>query len=340
MAISTSFNRRIRPRAEEEDDYESTSPAEESTSRQGSGEDSPSESGSEDIGSSSESDEDDDNDDDDEEEEATHDKGSIQSALNQISFGSLAKAQASLGKRKRSESSTKKESALSIVEDIRAKLREAREQKRGEAGTRSKNDNVSSSTTTTRPSRSSKHAPTIQSSKHAVTRKRTVVDLTTAVKPRDPRFDPAVLSHSSSGGGGAPRDPAAVNRAYAFLDDYRSAELKELKEQMARTKDPRQKEELKRAITSAADRQRALDNRKREHQVLAEHKKRERDLIREGKKSQPYYLKKSDVKRETLVKKYESMGSKERARALERRRKKVAGKEKKDLPWGRRALDE
>ena len=58
--------------------------------------------------------------------------------------------------------------------------------------------------------------------------------------------------------------------------------------------------------------------------MLQEHKRKEKQLIKEGKKSQPYFLKKSELKKEVLKKKYESMGSKERAKAVERRRKKVA----------------
>jgi ribosomal RNA-processing protein 36 len=101
-----------------------------------------------------------------------------------------------------------------------------------------------------------------------------------------------------------------------------------------------EKEKMSRHIRSVEDRQRSIDNRKREQEVITEHKKRERQLIREGKKSQPYYLKKSDLRREILVKKYESMGAKERVKALARRRKKSASKEKKGLPWARRSLGE
>jgi len=258
------------------------------------------------------------------------DREAVQAEFSQISFGALAKAQASLGKRKRSDSNAKatSDTAASAVEDIRARIREAREQKSKESASSHSKDKP-------KPTRSSKHAPMVQSSKHAVSRKRIVVEPPNVAKPRDPRFDPAILSHS-----GSKRNTTAINQAYSFLDEYRAAELKQLKEQMARTKDPAQKEKLKRAITSATDRQRTLENKKREQEVLAEHRKRERQLLREGKKSKPYYLKKSDLKREVLVKKYESMGAKERAKALERRRKKVAAKEKKDMPWGRRGLEQ
>lgn len=96
---------------------------------------------------------------------------------------------------------------------------------------------------------------------------------------------------------------------------------------------------MKRQIRSTGDRLRAIEDKKREQEIVAEHKKREKELIREGKKSTPYFLKKSDIKREMLKKKYEAMGSRERAKALERKRKKIAGKERKEMPWGRRGLE-
>lgn len=96
---------------------------------------------------------------------------------------------------------------------------------------------------------------------------------------------------------------------------------------------------MKRRIRSTSDRLRAIEDKKREQEIVAEHKKREKELIREGKKSKPYFLKKSDIKREMLKKKYEAMGSRERAKALERKRKKIAGKERKEMPWGRRGME-
>lgn len=207
----------------------------------------------------------------------------------------------------------------SPLDDIRARIREAREQKR-------------QSSKSEKQSRASKHAPAVQSSKRAVTRKRPVVDIPTVSKARDPRFDPTVLGNSS-------RSHPNAGNAYSFLDEYRASELKEMKQKMAKTKDPEQKEELKRAVRSAGDRLRSIENKKRQQEVMAEHKMREKQLIREGKKSTPYYLKKSDMKEKMLVKKYEGMGSREKARALERRRKKVASKERKEMPMERRMGD-
>lgn len=253
----------------------------------------------------------------------------MQASLSNISFGALARAQASLGpkakrKSKLAQSTTNdgEPPAASPLDDIRARIREAREQKR-QGSSKSKDSE--------KPSRSSKHAPMVQSSKHPVTRKRTIIEPPAALKTRDPRFDPAVRSQSGRS--------EASQSAYAFLDDYRAAELKEMKEKLAKTKDPRQKEALKRDIRSATDRLRTIENRRREKEVLAEHKKREKELIREGKKSNPYFLKKSDLKKQVLLKKYESMSSRQRAKALERRQKKLTAKERKEMPMERRGFE-
>lgn len=352
MAISDSLNRRLRARRDEdehEDDFMSESPEEKDVKSLQ--EDSNSE--NEDEQDSDDDDGGDDSDDVSDDNQSTNsadDREAIQSEFRQISFGALAKAQNSIG-RKRKRGDPQKPAAVSSIgddrnalsssstlNDIRERLRLAREQKREQLDSKNNSDTTKGSKDSSRKtkptSRSSKHAPTVQSSKIAVSRKRIIVEPPSVAKARDPRFDPTIAASSSKS------STAATEHAYAFLDEYRASELKQLQEQLRRTKDATLKEELKRAITSATDRQRALDNKRRERDIISEHKKKERQLIREGKKSQPYYLKKSDLKREVLKKKYESMGSKERAKALERRRKKVASKEKKDLPWARRGVEQ
>lgn len=173
----------------------------------------------------------------------------------------------------------------------------------------------------------------VQSSKRAVTRKRTVIEPPAVQKTRDPRFDPTVVGKNSR------MSTATAEATYSFLNDYRAAELKELKEQLKNTKNAEQKESLKRAVRSATDRMRELENRKREQNIMADHKKQEKELIREGKKSNPYYMKKSDLKKQVLLHKYDEMNSKDRAKALERRRKKMTSKERRQMPEERRGLD-
>lgn len=262
--------------------------------------------------------------------------GDIQSSINNISFGALAKAQSSLPNKQKQKHTTQQDESTedqpSPLDDIRARIHEAREQKR-QAQAQAQAQTTKPSKTSEDKKRTSKHAPMVQSSKHAVTRRRTVIEPPAAPRMRDPRFDPTVVGKHGR------MDPAASDSAYAFLNEYRATELRDLKEQLKTTKNAEQKEELKRAVRSATDRMRETENRKREQSILADHKKSEKELIREGKKSNPYYMKKSDLKKEVLLRKYNEMNSKDRAKALERRRKKMTSKERLQMPAERRGLD-
>ncbi|KAL4801372.1 hypothetical protein BDV18DRAFT_149474 [Aspergillus unguis] len=348
MAISDLLNRRVRAAPdEEEEDYSDASgseiPSEVEGSGFGSDSDNEGSDGSDDASNPSASDQGSGASDIDSAEDSEDaDDDDVKSSLNNISFGALAKAQASFGPGPKNKRRTKalnedkdQTNTASPLDDIRAKIKEAREQKRKASVSASSKDKDTSNPNPYRSdklaSRSSKHAPTVQSSKYAVSRKRTIVEPPSVPKTRDPRFDPTVVGGR---GGAAPSD------AYAFLDDYRAAELRGLKEQLAKTKNVKQREALQREIRSATDRMRAIENNKREKDIMAEHKKKEKQLIREGKKSTPYFLKKSDVKKQALMKKYEGMKSKDRAKALERRRKKAAAKERKEMPMERRGFED
>ncbi|KAJ5753715.1 uncharacterized protein N7511_007868 [Penicillium nucicola] len=340
MAVSDMLNRRVRARPDDEDVYSEASGSDDDVSQQGIGPNSDdiqsegsdeseaeekntpgsdSESDNEEPGSDEASDSDDNGED-------------FKSTLANISFGALAKAQASMSKNKRKDRQTSNQDpstdAASTLDDIRTKLREAREQK-ASALTRKEKEREAKE-----KKRASKHAPMEQSSKRAVTRRRTIVEPTNAPKARDPRFDAAVMGHSGAG-----KHPSG-GKAYAFLDEYRASELKDLKDQLKKTKNADQKEVLKRQIMSAQDRMRSAANKKREADVQAEHKKREKQMIREGKKATPYYLKNSELQKQVLEKKFGEMGSRERGKALERRRRKMASKERKEMPWERRGFGE
>ncbi|KAL4780547.1 hypothetical protein BJX76DRAFT_42601 [Aspergillus varians] len=340
MAISDLLSRRVRARPDEEEDVYSdesgsavqsdeegsdlsgTENASENASDGSDNESNPSDSESQ--GSKS------DRDSEGEEEEEDSSDEDVKSSLNDISFGALAKAQASFAPQSKRRTKGLKESeepaTASPLNDIRAQIREAREEKR-KASMTSVNGNPRFEKL---PSRSSKHAPTVQSSRFAVSRHRTIVEPPSVPRSRDPRFDPTIVGRRGGSGSSGPSD------AYAFLDDYRAAELKDLKEQFARTKDVKRREALTQEIRSMADRMRSIENNKREKDVMLEHKQREKQLIREGKKTTPYFLKKSDVKKQALLKKYEGMKSKDRVKALERRRKKATAKERKGMPMERR----
>lgn len=175
--------------------------------------------------------------------------------------------------------------------------------------------------------RVSKHAPAEISSKKAVSRKREVVPVLKR-EYRDPRFEP--LS--------GPLDKKKLQKAYSFLDDYREGEMKELKSGIKKAKDEVEIERLKRALLSMESRKKAQERKRKEAEILDWHRKEEKKLVKQGKK--PFYLKKAEQRKRLLVDRFSELKGKQLDRVLERRRKKVEGKEKKKLPWSRRAVEE
>jgi len=174
--------------------------------------------------------------------------------------------------------------------------------------------------------RSSKHAPTELSSKKAVSRKREVVPVIKRLF-RDPRFEALA----------GPVDDSKVKAAYSFLDDYREDEMKELKEAIKKTKDEDTKERLKRALMSMESKKKADLRKKKEQEILDRHRKEEKELVKQGKK--PFYLKKAEQKKRMLMDQYGNLKGKQLDRVIERRRKKVEGKEKKRMPFARRGVE-
>lgn len=227
---------------------------------------------------------------------------------NSISFGALAKAHASLQRPAKSTSRNKE--GKPVNDSQWAEDNEAKERKDGRKDRREFN-------------RSSKHAPTEISSKKAVSRKREVVPVTKR-EYRDPRFE--TLSGDV--------DESKVRRAYSFLDDYRDDEMKELKTAIKKSKDEGEKERMKRTLLSMESRKKAQDRKNRQDEVLARHKKEEKELVMQGKK--PFYLKDSEKKKRVILDQYKDLKGGQLDRVIERRRKKVEGKEKKNLPFARR----
>lgn len=209
-----------------------------------------------------------------------------------LSFGALARAQEALGKRKHpTEASSSPHPHKHPLEASRSH----------------------------RP-RPSKHAPQALSSKHAVSRHRTVID-SPLLTPRDPRFDPLA----------GPLDTNRFAQNYSFLSTYRASEISTLKTAIRARKTPaEQKEKLQTAVKRMESRRQAEDAKEREREVVREHRKGERERVKDGKK--PFYLKEGEVRKRVLVKRFEGMGERTRERVVERRRKKKAGREKKMMP--------
>ncbi|TQS38536.1 hypothetical protein Golomagni_00956 [Golovinomyces magnicellulatus] len=219
-----------------------------------------------------------------------------------ISFGALAKAQSNLNpshKSARQSGSENPSAGLGIEEEKK------RRKVKGEYH------------------RSSSHAPAEMSSKRAVTRRRDVVPIAKR-QPRDPRFEPL----------GSSLRAFPLTKAYAFLDEYRETEMKELKAAIKATKDDAHKETLKKKLLVMESRKKAKLRKLKEQEVLERHRKQEKELVKQGK--QPFYLKKAEQKKQVLLDQFNELKGKKLDRVIERRRKKLASKEKKRLPFARR----
>lgn len=130
-----------------------------------------------------------------------------------------------------------------------------------------------------------------------------------------------------------------MKRNYAFLKEYRDDEMKQLKETIWRTKstDEAAKEALKRALLSMESKKKARVAKDEQQEIIRTHRAKEKKLIKHGKK--PFYLKKSEQKKLVLVERFKRLKGKQVELAMERKRKKKAGRERKNMPDVRRGAD-
>ncbi|KAI5367712.1 Putative rRNA biogenesis protein RRP36 [Septoria linicola] len=267
--------------------------------------------------------------------------------ISSISFGALKEAHDAISrKRKRgSDTNADQEDKLAALRD---RLRQIKEQKASTAtaqsavsgrsdsskrlnrsqgdsdvGSDSGSDSGPSEAGAPSRSRTSKHAPTAQSTRYQVSRKRQVVDVPKR-NVRDPRFD-AFQQHAHSG---------TSDKAYSFLQDYQRDEIKELRAEIKRTKNEEDKDVLRRKVNSMENRLKAKAAKDREQEVLRRHRKEERAKVEGGKT--PYYLKQKEIKEQALVEKFKGMKSKDRQKLIDKRQKKESQKEKKRMPDARR----
>lgn len=232
-------------------------------------------------------------------------------AASQISFGALAKAQASL------PSSRKRKGAASEAGSDD-----------GEDSGPDEVDRFGYSKPKKVPGRAHKHAPAEMTSKKPVTRRRLVVDVP-KVNARDPRFGPLL------GGLEAEQNEEAIRKNYSFLDSYRDTEIKELRARTKKTKDPFEKQRLERELLSMQSKKQTQDRKDEGRKVISEHRQQEKELVKQGKN--PFYLKKSEQKKRVLVERFQGMKKRQVDKAIVRRMKKDTAKEKKELPMERRA---
>ncbi|CAG8540719.1 3211_t:CDS:2 [Ambispora leptoticha] len=171
--------------------------------------------------------------------------------------------------------------------------------------------------------RTHKSRPIEISSKKPVSRFRQVVEIPSE-KRRDPRFD------NLSG----KLNEDLFEKSYNFLDDYKKNEIKTIKEQIRRAKDPNTRDELQKLLTKMQSRINTEHIARQKKQLRREVKKKELELVSKGKK--PFYLKKSAEKELELVEKFKNTDPKSVEKIIEKRRKKNATKEHRYVPFKRR----
>lgn len=279
----------------------------------------------------------------------------VEQGLSNVSFGALKQANEALSRKRKRDSNTNTDQEDKLAA-LRARLQRLKDEKSPihtapinstskttkttvpAANSDEEDETDSSASDSDSPpseeeglgkSRSSKHAPAAQSTKHQVTRKRTVIHLPKS-RARDPRFD--ALHHNPS----AQYPGTNTSKAYSFLADYQASEIAELKAALKGTKDEEDRVKLRRKVVSMENRLKSQAAKEREQEVLRQFRREERGKVEGGKK--PFFLKKKDVKERALVEKFRGMKGKERERLVERRRVKEGQKEKRAMPRDRRAV--
>jgi ribosomal RNA-processing protein 36 len=272
--------------------------------------------------------------------------------ISNVSFGILKQAQDALS-RKRKRGSDQTQDQDQKLEALRQRLRQIKESKPVLSST---NADISRTSTKSAPrsrdaesnaqdvesdsdsapseegdgfsrSRTSKHAPAAQSSKHQVSRRRTVIDVPQR-RYRDPRFDAIQQQRSAHTGD--------TEKAYGFLREYQKAEIDELQAAAKKTRDSDDAERLRRTAGAMRNQIQAREAKERTQAVIRQHRREERLKVEQGKT--PYYLKEKEIKERALVEKYKGLKSKERERLMERRQRKEGQKEKKRMPNVRRMV--
>lgn len=177
----------------------------------------------------------------------------------------------------------------------------------------------------------SKHAPTEQSSKKRVSKRREIPGLNVPQNLnsnlyQDIRFDKSL-------GDGQPTDNTAARRHYQFLDEYRENEIHEL-EKLAKDRkfltkiSDYEREEMAERLKSMKSKLQTVKNRDLERQIIKDYEKEiNKDNV--GK----FHLKKGDKRKVIQKWKFDHMKANQREKVMERKRKKRLGKEFKQFEF-------
>lgn len=169
----------------------------------------------------------------------------------------------------------------------------------------------------------SKDAPDEMSSNKEVSWFRRVIDVRNP-KMGDPRFKKNTGDFR----------PDIARHNYGFLKEYRKKELVELTASLKKAKSDSEKQEIKKAIQSLSSKLQTEEDNEKMERIRHDFKKAQK-----GRNTgSVFHLKKSEQKRLFREQKFQELKSdKAIEKALARRRKKIAEKEKKNLPRIRRS---
>ncbi|CAH1453686.1 unnamed protein product [Lactuca virosa] len=172
--------------------------------------------------------------------------------------------------------------------------------------------------------RENKNRPMEISSKKPVGRFREVIQAPKKVV-RDPRFESLCGTLDVDG----------FKKRYNFLYERELPKEKEqLKKQMKKTKDPEVISGLKERLAWIDKQLKSASTKHTDKEILVKHKKKEREAAKQGK--QPYYLKKSEIRKQELVEKFKELkASGKLASFIEKKRRKNAAKDHRFMPYRR-----
>lgn len=176
-----------------------------------------------------------------------------------------------------------------------------------------------------------KHAPAESSSRRPVSRIREIPGLKSkkdSTLYNDIRFDAAY----------GKADWNRIRKDYAFLDEYREKEIKEmrgmLKDNKTRLKmSDRDVQDTEFQIQSLQLRLDTLKNRDLANKIVGDHKREQNAKMRTGEQVNPYYLKKSEQRKMIQKAKFETMKGSQREKVMERKRKRRLGREFRELEF-------
>nr|GEY59923.1 ribosomal RNA processing protein 36 homolog [Tanacetum cinerariifolium] len=172
--------------------------------------------------------------------------------------------------------------------------------------------------------RENKNRPMEISTKKPVGRFREVIQAPKKVI-RDPRFESLCGTYDEDG----------HKKRYNFLyENQLPTEKERLKNQMKKAKDPEDVSGLKEQVAWIDKQLKSSSTKHKDKEFLVKHKKKEREAAKQGK--QPYYLKKSEIRKQELVEKFKELkASGKLASFIEKKRRKNAAKDHRFMPYRR-----